>query len=174
MQQAAQIRALAEAEAEKAARVGIAQAIAVEEQVRAYGGPQFQVTQQVMSRFAEAIERAGVDVVPAGLDGEKPRFLFRWQPSVLLSRSEREAHGERSPTRWTKRLLDGLSEALFQDEIEPDDGLQSSEANEVCRRFVWSKLMPTGHCLAARDVPAERALEVERMLKDEGVSFGTL
>ena len=64
MQQAAQIRALAEAEAEKAARIGIGEAIAIEEKVRAYGGPQFQVTQQVMNRFAEAIERAGVDVVP--------------------------------------------------------------------------------------------------------------
>jgi uncharacterized membrane protein YqiK len=64
VQQAATIRALAEAEAEKAARVGIAEAIAIEEKVRAYGGPQFQVTQQVMNRFAEAIEHAGVDVVP--------------------------------------------------------------------------------------------------------------
>jgi uncharacterized membrane protein YqiK len=64
LQQAATIRALAEAEAEKAARVGIAEAIAIEEKVRAYGGPQFQVTQQVMNRFAEAIEVAKVDVVP--------------------------------------------------------------------------------------------------------------
>ena len=64
VQQAAQIRALAEADAEKAARIGIAQAIAIEEQVRAYGGPQFQLTQQVMSRFAEAIQQSGVDVVP--------------------------------------------------------------------------------------------------------------
>src|SRR5215212_8430000 len=64
LQQAATIRALAEAEAEKAARIGIAEAIAIEEKVRAYGGPQFQVTQQVMNRFAEAIEKAGVDVVP--------------------------------------------------------------------------------------------------------------
>lgn len=64
LQQAAQIRALAEAEAEKAARVGIAQAMAVEEQVRAYGGPQFQVTQAVMNRFAEAIQASRVDVVP--------------------------------------------------------------------------------------------------------------
>ncbi|MGE5642406.1 MAG: SPFH domain-containing protein, partial [Byssovorax cruenta] len=40
IQQAAQIRALAEAEAEKIARIGIAQALATEEQVRAYGGPQ--------------------------------------------------------------------------------------------------------------------------------------
>lgn len=64
LQQAQQIRALAEAEAEKIARIGIAQALATEEQVRAYGGPQFQVTQQVLSRFAEAIQTSGVDVVP--------------------------------------------------------------------------------------------------------------
>jgi len=64
LQQAAQIRALAEAEAEKIARVGIGQAIAIEEQVAAYGGPQYQVTQQVMNRFAEAIEQSRVDVVP--------------------------------------------------------------------------------------------------------------
>jgi uncharacterized membrane protein YqiK len=69
LQQAAQIRALAEAEAEKAARVGIGEAIAVEEKVRAYGGPRYQVTQQVMSRFAEAIEAAKVDVVPRVLVG---------------------------------------------------------------------------------------------------------
>jgi uncharacterized membrane protein YqiK len=64
IQQAAQIRALAEAEAEKVARIGIAQALATEEQVRAYGGPQFQVTQTVLNRFAEAIQQSQVDVVP--------------------------------------------------------------------------------------------------------------
>lgn len=64
LQQAAQIRTLAEAESEKIARTGIAQAIATEEQVAAYGGPQYQVTQQVLNRFAEAIQQAGVDVVP--------------------------------------------------------------------------------------------------------------
>ena len=64
LQQAAQIRALAEAEAEKIARTGIARAIATEEQVEAYGGPQYQVTQEVMNRFAEAIQTARVDVVP--------------------------------------------------------------------------------------------------------------
>jgi uncharacterized membrane protein YqiK len=64
LQRAAQIRALAEAEAEQAARIGIGQAIAIEEQVRAYGGPQFRVTQEVLNRFAEAIQHAGIDVVP--------------------------------------------------------------------------------------------------------------
>jgi uncharacterized membrane protein YqiK len=76
IQQAAQIRALAEAESEKIARIGIAQALATEEQVRAYGGPQFQMTQQVLNRFSEAIQQSGVDVVPrvvvsgAGANGE--------------------------------------------------------------------------------------------------------
>jgi uncharacterized membrane protein YqiK len=64
LQQAAQIRAMAEAESEKIARTGIAQAIATEEQVQAYGGPQFQVTQQVLNRFAEAVQQAKIDVVP--------------------------------------------------------------------------------------------------------------
>jgi uncharacterized membrane protein YqiK len=64
LQKSAEIRALAEAEAEKIARIGIAEAMALDEKVRAYGGPQFQVTQQVMSRFAEAIEHAGIDIVP--------------------------------------------------------------------------------------------------------------
>jgi uncharacterized membrane protein YqiK len=62
--EASKIRMLAEADAEKAARVGIGQAMAVEEQVRAYGGPVYQLTQQVMGRFAEAIQHSGADVVP--------------------------------------------------------------------------------------------------------------
>ncbi|HTL53665.1 MAG TPA: SPFH domain-containing protein [Planctomycetota bacterium] len=62
--EASRTKVTADADAEKAARVGIAQAMAVEEQVRAYGGPQFQLTQQVMSRFAEAIQQSGVDIVP--------------------------------------------------------------------------------------------------------------
>jgi len=64
LQQAAQIRALADAEAEKIARIGIAQAMAIEEQVRAYGGPRYQVVQQVMNRFSEAVEKSKIDVVP--------------------------------------------------------------------------------------------------------------
>lgn len=62
--EASRIRVIAEAEAERIARVGIAQALAVEEQVHAYGGPRFQLTQQVLGRFAEAVEKSGVEVVP--------------------------------------------------------------------------------------------------------------
>jgi uncharacterized membrane protein YqiK len=62
--EAQRVKALAAAEAEKAARVGIAQALAIDEQVRASGGPQLLLTRHVMERFAEAIEIAKVDVVP--------------------------------------------------------------------------------------------------------------
>jgi len=75
--EAARVTALASAEAERAARVGIAEALAIEEQVRAYGGPRYQLTQQVMARFAEAVERAGVDIVP----------------KIVISGDGRDGHG---------------------------------------------------------------------------------
>ena len=62
--EARRIQAIAAADAERTARVGIAQAMAIEEQVRAYGGPRLQLTQQVLTRFAEAIQISQVDVVP--------------------------------------------------------------------------------------------------------------
>jgi uncharacterized membrane protein YqiK len=68
--EAKKILALAAADAERTARVGVAQAMAIEEQVRAYGGPRFQLTQQVMNRFAQAIEESRVDVVPKILIGQ--------------------------------------------------------------------------------------------------------
>jgi uncharacterized membrane protein YqiK len=72
--EAKKIQAIAGADAERTARVGIAQAMAIEEQVRAYGGPRLQLTQQVLNRFAEAIQASQVDVVPkiliAGQNGQ--------------------------------------------------------------------------------------------------------
>jgi uncharacterized membrane protein YqiK len=104
IQQAAQIRALAEAEAEKIARIGIAQALATEEQVRAYGGPQFQVTQTVLNRFAEAVENSKVDVVPrvivgASKDGGSGNIMEGLLTMLLSDRFgalASEAQGKRS------------------------------------------------------------------------------
>ncbi len=64
LQEASKIKTIAEAEAEKEARVGIGKAIAVEEQVKAYGGPQYQVVQDVMSKFTAAIQQAQIPIVP--------------------------------------------------------------------------------------------------------------
>jgi uncharacterized membrane protein YqiK len=62
--EAARIKTIAGADAERVARIGVAQALAVEEQVRAYGGPRYNLTQQVLCRFAEAVEASGVELVP--------------------------------------------------------------------------------------------------------------
>lgn len=100
---ATEMRLLAEAEADKAARVGIAQAVAIEEQVRAYGGPKFQVTQSVMNRFAEAIAEAKVDVVPRvviGAQGEGGTSIAESLLALLLSDKLGDveaAHTTRSP-----------------------------------------------------------------------------
>ena len=62
----------------------------MEEKVRAYGGPKYQVTQQVMSRFAEAIESSKVDIVPkiligAGTGGAQGSSVLEALLALMLS-----------------------------------------------------------------------------------------
>ena len=64
LQEASKIKAIAEAEGEREARIGIGKAIAIEEQVRAYGGSQYQVIQDIMTKFTQAVEKAKIDIVP--------------------------------------------------------------------------------------------------------------
>jgi uncharacterized membrane protein YqiK len=123
VQQAAQIRALAEADAEKAARIGVGEAVAIEEKVRAYGGPKFQVTQAVMNRFAEAIEQARVDVVPkivmGGAAGGGNGSLLEALLGVLLSdrigepiqtpTTEPSPEGQALRVRLRNELVDNLT-----------------------------------------------------------------
>jgi len=128
IQQAQQIRALAEAEAEKVARVGIAQALATEEQVRAYGGPQFQVTQQVLNRFAEAIQQSGVDVVPrvvVGGNGEnggsQSANVMEGLLTMMLSdrfgaMTDKAEAAQRSPD------VEAMREKILKDMQKKDEG----------------------------------------------------
>ena len=46
-----------------------AEADATSKKVAAYGGPKYQLTQQVMNRFAEAVEKSGIDLVPRVMVG---------------------------------------------------------------------------------------------------------
>jgi hypothetical protein len=100
--EAKRIKVMASAEAERAARVGVAQALAIDEQVRAYGGPQFQLVQQVMSRFAEAIEKSQVDVVPkiamSGAGGGGGGNIIESLLGLLLSQKVAEMGGVESAT----------------------------------------------------------------------------
>lgn len=82
---------LAEANAEKEARIGIAKAIATTEQVKAYGGAKYQVTQDVLSKFSEAIKEGNIDIVPksivtVGSQGENSMpNIFEALMGIILS-----------------------------------------------------------------------------------------
>ena len=118
---------MAEAEAEKVARVGIAQALATEEQVRAYGGPQFQVTQQVLNRFAEAIQQSGVDVVPrvvvGGSNGENGGSQSSNIMEGLLTMLLSERFGVSGEAGTTQRSPDveAMREKILKDMQKKDD-----------------------------------------------------
>jgi uncharacterized membrane protein YqiK len=114
--EARKIQALAAAEAERAARVGVAQAMAIEEQVRAYGGPRFQLTQQVMNRFAEAIQESKVDVVPRVVVG-----------------------GGKDGSPATGNVMEALLTMLLSEKIEgslvANDTPRSAEAEAIRKRI---------------------------------------
>ncbi|TLN23700.1 flotillin family protein [bacterium] len=139
VQQAAQIRTLAQAEAERIARTGIAQAIATEEQVAAYGGPQFQVTQQVMNRFAEAVQQSRVDVVPrvvvggggseGGASGSnimEGLLTLLLSDKLNLSVSGESAGKERSPE--ADKLRSEIRQSLSEKRVEPGSESKPPEA----------------------------------------------
>ncbi len=96
--------------------------MAIQEQVKAYGGPKFQLTQQVMSRFAEAIESARVDVVP----------------KILIAQSERGEGGgaQGGSGLGGSNLIEGLLAMMLSDkmgiELKSEDG-PSSPAAEAYR-----------------------------------------
>jgi uncharacterized membrane protein YqiK len=64
VQNAAKIRTIAEAKAERVTRMGLADAIAIEEQVRAYGGPKYQLARETMRQMGAAVIESKCEVVP--------------------------------------------------------------------------------------------------------------
>jgi uncharacterized membrane protein YqiK len=138
--EAQKVKAMGEAEAERAARVGVAQALAIEEQVRAYGGPQLQLTQQVMNRFAEAVERSGIDVVPkilvagggAAGQGSGGGSLFEALLAMLLSdKLDLGSRAEAQPSdpkmqAYRDQVRGGLLSALGGAGLTPAPGPGSS------------------------------------------------
>jgi uncharacterized membrane protein YqiK len=61
---AERIKATGFAEAEKVRAIGLAEAEATEKKVAAFGGPDYQLNAQVLTRFAEAIENGRLPIVP--------------------------------------------------------------------------------------------------------------
>ena len=61
---ASKIKLEGEADASKESNVGLAKAQAIEAQVKAYGGAEYRVIQEVTDKLADAIKNATVDIVP--------------------------------------------------------------------------------------------------------------
>ena len=102
---ATRIKLTAEADAEKEAKVGIGKAMAIEEQVRAYGGPQLQLIQDVMGKLASAIETAKIPIVPStyvqmgeGGEGEGSSANAFSLLMTLLATEKLAATGAPAPT----------------------------------------------------------------------------
>jgi uncharacterized membrane protein YqiK len=140
LQQAAQIRTLAQADAERIARTGIAQAIATEEQVNAYGGPKYQVTQQVMNRFAEAVQQSRVDVVPRivisgngneeGNTGTSSSVMEGLLTLLLSDKLGLETTGAtpKVQSEDADRLRAEIRKSLSEKKEEPDKGTPAASA----------------------------------------------
>ena len=61
---ATKVRLEGEADASKESNVGLARAQAIDAQVKAYGGAQFRVIQEVVDKLSDAIKNSNVDIVP--------------------------------------------------------------------------------------------------------------
>lgn len=61
---AEEIKVLADADAQKEAKIGISKAVAISEQVKAYGGPKYQVLQDIVTKYTKAIEKGDIQIVP--------------------------------------------------------------------------------------------------------------
>ncbi len=88
--QALNIKAVAEATAEQETKVGIAKGIAAKALVDAYGGPELQVQQSVMTAFAEALKISKSPLVPqtvimGGTDGKTPNAMEGIMSMVLAN-----------------------------------------------------------------------------------------
>ncbi|MVX66633.1 flotillin family protein [Clostridium chromiireducens] len=78
--QALNIKAVAEANAEQETKVGLAKGTAAKALVDAYGGPELQVQQSVLTAFAEALKISKSPLVPqtvimGGADGKTPNAM---------------------------------------------------------------------------------------------------
>lgn len=61
---ASKVRLEGEAEASKESNVGLAKAQAIDAQVRAYGGAEYRVIQEIADKLSDAIKNSKVDIVP--------------------------------------------------------------------------------------------------------------
>ena len=103
--EADRIKAVGFADADRTRAIGLAQAEATEKQVQAYGGPEYQLHSQVLLRFAEAIEKGKLPLVPqiqlggsgSGSAGESKGNIVEAMLAMLLSDRAALSRGKAGP-----------------------------------------------------------------------------
>ena len=93
--EADRIRSIGLAEADKTKAIGLASAEATEKQVAAYGGPEYQLHSQVLLRFAEAVEKGKLALVPnislgGGRDGQGGNLVEAMLAMLLSEKTSAE------------------------------------------------------------------------------------
>jgi hypothetical protein len=96
--QALNIKVVADATAEQETKVGIAKGTAAKALVDAYGGPELQVQQSVLTAFAEALKISKSPIVPqtvfmGGTDGKAPNAIEGIMSMVLANMANSKVDG---------------------------------------------------------------------------------
>jgi uncharacterized membrane protein YqiK len=130
--EAAKIKAIAEAEAEKEARVGIGKAMAIEEQVKAYGGSRYQLVQDIMNKFTGALEKSKIDLVPKTVismgseKGGSAANAFELLLGLLINEKlglEEEQAETKVQSAEVKAIKNSISSMIQQRQENPAAGL---------------------------------------------------
>lgn len=139
--EAEKIQVLAKADSKKEALLGMGKAIATKEQVKAFGGPQYQVAQQIAEIFKGAITDGKVDIVPktlinmSGESGNSGNALIALM-SVLLGEkfgvnfaNQPTSDEEDSPE--VKKIKEELQESLSASDSDSSKEIAKADAVRV-------------------------------------------
>ncbi|MEW6072155.1 MAG: penicillin-binding transpeptidase domain-containing protein [Planctomycetota bacterium] len=111
---------------------------------------------------------AGIWIRPLARHGQgAERFRLFWQPELLLSPEEREAHGYESAWSWSRHLAHGIERCRRRPGLGDPTSAKEWDAR---RAEVWAALIPRAHCRPVRGIPSAIAIDVRDLLREEGVS----
>ena len=134
---ALRVKMIAEADAEKEAKVGIGKAVAIDEQVKAYGGPQLQLIQDVMTKLATAIETSKVPIVPStvvnmGADGGDGANMNAFGLLMSLMATEKlgdfTTSADRDADPVQEEMVSAIKQHLRQQVAAPPTGSRAKAA----------------------------------------------
>lgn len=133
-------KTLAQADAEREARVGIAKAIATVEQVKAYGGAKYQVTQDVLTKFSEAVKQGNIEIVPRSIvnlggSGESSvPNIFEALMGVILSEklgTESMAVNNEKESKLVEKLKKDILDSINEKKEKAENTPQYAETIEA-------------------------------------------